>query len=267
MSDLDRWLETAKSTLQQWRVQLNRLAPGPAVDPEQLSSEDPSTRWRAVRRLQGHPNPQLLPRLIALSNDPDELVRAAVVQTLVSWGPNIVLAPVQKALADHPQPASAAALLEVLAHLPDVANRPVVVPWLTDEDVAVRAAAYMALAALCNDTDLPRLQQALAEDDLPVRQAIMAALCAPEAGPLAAKAASSSDPILNQRAVQAAYRIQRNLDAKRKAEQRAQKKQARSKSAPARPEPPSQPAPEPAPKPDAPDAEGESEAPSQSDGE
>jgi HEAT repeat protein len=227
MSDLDRWLDTARNTLQQWKTQLARFAPGPAVSAEQLTSEDASTRWRAVRDLKGHPNAELLPRLVQLSDDPDEMVRAAVVETLASWGPAAVLEPVRLALAAHPTSASATVLLEILARLPDPANRAAVQPWLDDEDVDVRSAALMALAALCDDDDLPQLEKALADEDIRVQRAVMTTLCAPSAGPLAARAASAADPILKQRAVQAAPRIQRHLDAKRKAEERAQKKQAK----------------------------------------
>ena len=260
MSDLDRWLDSARSTLQQWRVQLARFAPGPAITPEQLTSDEALERWRAVRDLQGHPQPDLLPQLLRLSDDPDEMVRAAVGETLVSWGPTAVLDSVRQALTAQPSPASAVVLLEVLARLPAPANRAVLQPWLDDENVDVHAAALMALAALCDDTDLPLLEKAYKEGDIRVQRAVLTTLCAPDAGPLAARAASASDPILKQRAVQAAPRIQRHLEAREKAEARAQKQQAKTAASSPAPAP----APQPAPK-SGPDEAAES--PAESDGD
>jgi len=224
MSDLDRWLGSAQTTWRRWRRRMSHLAPGPKVTREQLQAEDALTRWRAVRALARRPHPELLPALLTLSDDPDEMVRDEVVNVLVSWGPETTLEPVHRALAVKPAPLSAAALLTILARLPDPANRGVIQPWLEDEDVHVRAAAFMALAALCDDDDLPRLEEALAEDDVRVQRAIMTTLCASEAGPLAETAARATDPILRQRAAQAQPRIQRQLEARRKAEERAQKK-------------------------------------------
>ena len=225
MSGLDRWLERAKSLWEDGRVQLVRLIPGPKITPEQLQSTDALTRWRAVRALAHHPNPGLLSGLIQLCGDEDEMVRAAAVDTMVSWGPTVVLEPARQALIAAPDPPSVSALLTLLARLPDPANRAAIEPWLQADEPEVRATAFMALAALCDDEDLPQLQTALAEGDIRMQRAIMATLCAPEAGPLVAKAALASDPIQRQRAGQAGPRIQRHLEAKRKAEARAQKAQ------------------------------------------
>jgi len=224
MSDLDRWLKSAKTTWQRWQMQLNRLTPGPKVTQEQLQTDDALTRWRALRALALRPQPELLPALLALSDDPDEMVRAEVADVLVAWGKDVVLEPVQKALAAAPAPHSATVLLETLARLPDPANRAYLQPWLTHEDGQVRAAAAMALAALCKDDDLPQLQQALAEDDIQVQRAIMRALCAPAAGPVAEQAARATDPILRQRAAQAQSRIQKNLEAQLAAAARTARK-------------------------------------------
>ena len=226
MSGPDRWLEQAKSLWEDWRVRLVRLTPGPKITPEQLQSADALARWRAVRALAGRPAPDLLPELIRLAGDEDELVRDAAVDALASWGPTVVLEPVREALAAQPDPTTAASQLVLLARLPDATHRAVLQPCLEADEPEVRAAAFMALAALCDDADLPLLEDALAEGDIRVQRAIMAMLCAPEAGPLAAKAASATDPILRQRAGQAGPRIQRHLEAKRKAEARAQKQSA-----------------------------------------
>ncbi len=225
MSDLDRWWGEAKNIWENWRRQLAQLTPGPSVSADQLRAADALTRWQAVRALANRPHPDLLPELIQLCGDEDEMVRDAAVDALVSWGPAISLEPARQALVASPAPRAVIALLRLLARLPDAANRAAIVPWLQAEQAEVRAAAFMALAALCDDEDLPQLQAALAEDDIRVQRAILATLCAPEAGPLAAQAASSSDPILRQRASQAQPRIQRQLEAKRKAETRAQKQQ------------------------------------------
>jgi len=225
MSDLERWREEMKNVWETWRRQLARLTAGPGVSAEQLRAADALTRWRAVHALANHPNPGLLPELIQLCGDADELVRAAAVDTLISWGPAVSLESARQALAAAPAPAAAISLLTLLARLPDAANRAAILPWLQADEGEIRAAAFMALAALCDDEDLPRLQAALAEGDIRVQRAIMATLCAPEAGPLAAKAAAASDPILRQRADQARPRIQHHLTAKRKAEARAQKQQ------------------------------------------
>jgi len=230
MSGPDRWMEQAKSVWESWRVHLVRLTPGPKVTPEQLQSSDALARWRAVRALTGRPAPDLLPELIRLAGDEDELVRAAAVDTLVSWGPAVVLVPVREALAAQPAPAVAVSLLGILARLPDSTHRAVIQPWLDADEPEVRAGAFMALAALCDDADLPLLEDALAEEDIRVQRAIMATLCAPEAGPLAAKAATTSDPIQRQRAVQAGPRIQRHLEAQRQADARAKKKQSAAES-------------------------------------
>ena len=212
MSDLDDWLESAKTRLQRWQMQLKRLAPGPKVKREQLEADDALTRWRALRTLTRRPQPELLPALLALSADPDEMVRAEVGDVLASWGKDVVLEPVQQALAAAPAPLSATVLLETLARLPDPSNRAYLQPWLRYEDGQVRAAAFMALAALCEDDDLSRLEEALGEEDVRVQRAIMHTICAPAAGPLAEKAARADDPILHQRSVQAMARIQRRKE-------------------------------------------------------
>ena len=216
MSGPDHWWDAARSTWEQTRLRLARLAPGPGVSPDQLASEETLTRWRALRALMGRPNPGLISGLIEMTGDPDEMVRAGVADVLVSWGPTTTLEPVRAALAAHPGPDSAATLLAILARLPDPANRGAIAPWLQSDDVAVRAAAFMALAALCDNEDLPSLEKALADEDVTVQRAIMTTLCAPDAGPLAAKSLAASDPILRQRAVQAQPRIQREKEVRSK---------------------------------------------------
>ncbi len=218
MSGLERWRESAKKAWGQWRIRLARLVSGLKIAPDQLADADPVARWRALRALMQTPRPDLLPVLLALAEDPDELVRAEVADVLVSWGPDVALEPVRGALADHPAPASAEILLTILARLPDPAHRDALRPWLEHEDAMVRAAAFMALAALCENSDLPQLEEALAEGEIHAQRAILTTLCAPEAGPLAERALASSDPIVRQRAAQAGPRIQRNLEAAHKAE-------------------------------------------------
>ncbi len=228
MSGLDRWLAEAKNVWETWRLQFARLTPGSNGISDQLHAADALNRWRGVRALIERPNPGLLPELLQLCGDEDELVRGAAVDALVSWGPGMVLEPARQALSAQPGRESAVSLLILLARLPDAANRAAIEPWLQADEPEMRAAAFMALAALCDDADLPRLQAALAEDDILVQRAIMAALCAPEAGSLAEEATAASDPILRQRAAQARPRIQRQLEAKRKAEARTQKSQQTS---------------------------------------
>jgi HEAT repeat protein len=219
MSGLDRWLEEARNRWDALRVQLTRLAP-PPVAPEQLADDDPARRWRAVHALVGHPRVDLLPQLLQLAGDDDPMMRAAAVDALVSWGPAIVLEPVREALAQTPAPEAAASLLEVLARLPDPANRAAIEPWLDHETPEVRAAAFMALAALCDDGDLPVLRRALREGDRNLQRAILATLCAPAATELAQRASSSSDPILRQRGERALRRIQQALAQAEKATSR-----------------------------------------------
>ncbi len=209
MSGLDRWLDEARTKWDALRVQFTRLAPTP-VTLDQLASDDAVKRWRGAHALIGRPRADLLSQLIALTGDEDAMVRAAAVDALVSWGPTLVLEPVRQALAQSPSSGTAIALLEVLARLPDPANRAGLQPWLEHEDEAVRAAAFMALAALCDDDDLPILERALKEGGLQVQRAIMTTLCAPHAASLAQRAADSADPVLRQRGQQALARIQRN---------------------------------------------------------
>lgn len=209
MSGLDRWLDEARNKWGALRVQFTRLAPTP-ITADQLASEDAVTRWRAVHALVDRPRADLLPQLIALMRDEDVMVRAAAVDALVSWGPTIVLEPVRQALAQSPSSETAIALLEVLARLPDPMNRAAIQIWFDHENEAVRAAAFMALSALCNDADLSLLGRALKEDGLLVQRAIMATLCAPNASSLAQCAADSTDSVLRQRGRQALARIQRN---------------------------------------------------------
>ena len=209
MSGLDRWLDEARTKWDALRVQFTRLAPTPII-PDQLASDDAVKRWRSAHALIGRPRADLLSQLIALTGDEDAMVRAAAVDALVSWGSTIVLEPVRQALVQSPSLGTAIALLEALARLPDPANRAVLLPWLEHEDEAVRAAAFMALAALCDDDDLPILGRVLKGGSLQVQRAIMTTLCAPDAASLAQRAADSSDPVLSQRGQQALARIQRN---------------------------------------------------------
>jgi HEAT repeat protein len=225
MSGLEYWLETINAAWKRWRMQFTRLTPGPKIKREQLESDDALIRWQAIRTLAQHPQIQQLSTLLILSGDPDAMVRAEVVNALASWGADVALKPVQQALAEAQSPASAAALLETLARLPAPANRDVIQPWLADEDVHVRAAAFMALAALCDDDDLPRLEETLKGDDIQVQRAILTALCAPEAGLLAEKAARSTDPILRQRGAQAAARIQRRREVRDSEQQAGQRRE------------------------------------------
>ncbi|HIQ11442.1 MAG TPA: HEAT repeat domain-containing protein [Caldilineales bacterium] len=208
MSGLDRWLEVAQSKWRAIRVHVARFSPV-LVDASLLASEDVIARWRAVRALAGRARPPLLPRLIELTGDADAMVRAAAEDALVSWGPAAALEPVRQALAQTPPPRQTAALLAVLARLPDPANRAIILPWLDHEDEGVRAAALMALAALCDDEDLLTLQRALKEGHREIQRAIFATLCAPGAESLARQALDARDPALSQRAQQALARIQR----------------------------------------------------------
>lgn len=231
MSDLDLWLETARTTWQRWRIQLARLSPGPGVTSDQLASEDALTRWRAVRSLMRRPQPDLLSSLLALADDPDVMVRDEVANVLASWGPENVSEPVRRMLANPLSPTSATTMLTILVRLPDPANRSAIQKWLEHESATTRAAAFMALTALCDDSDLPNLESALAEEDIQVQRAIMSVLCAPEAGSLAQKNLTSSDPILRQRAAQAQPRIQHNLEYKRQRIKREMRKQSNVTSA------------------------------------
>ena len=208
MSGLDRWLDAARTRWEALRVQLTRLTPAP-VAPDQLASEDATARWRAVRALVQRPRADLLPQLLALTGDDDAMVRASAVDALVSWGPTVALESIRQALAQAPEPPQATALLEALARLPDPANRAAITPWLDHSEPGVRAAAFMALAALGEDDDLPVLRRALKTGDLVMQRAILAALCAPGAEDLAQRAASSNDPVLRQRGEQALARIHR----------------------------------------------------------
>jgi len=203
MSGSERWLAKAQTLWRKSRRRLRALASGQRVTPEQLASADAVSRWRAVRTLRPLPRPDFLPALLALTDDADPMVRAAVVDALTSWGPDIALSPIRQALAAHPGPMAAAALLEALARLPEPDNRSTILPYLSDADEAVRAAGLMALAALCDDSDLPRLTAAWAQESIRVQRAIMTRLCAPAAGPLVQQALSADDSILRQRAAQA----------------------------------------------------------------
>ncbi len=207
MSGLDRWLEEARDAWKVLRIRASRLTPAP-IAPDQLASENATERWRAARALIGRPRADFLPQLIRLTGDEDPMTRAAAVDALASWGPTLVLEPVRLALAQSPAPDAAIALLELLARLPDPANRAAIQPWLEHDAPDVRAAAFMALAALCDDADLPTLRRALKEEGLPTQRAILATLCAPGAEPLAQRAANAHDPILSQRGRQALERIQ-----------------------------------------------------------
>jgi len=209
MSGLERWWQEAKERFETLRARWSRWVPAP-VSREQLTAEDAAVRWRAVRALVGRPHANLLPRVVDLAGDEDAMVRAAAVDALVSWGPAVVLEHVHTTLKAPPSRESTISLLEVLARLPDPANREAIQPWLDVEDEGVRAAAWMALAALCDDDDLPRLGRALKEGGLPMQRAIMTTLCAPHATDLARRAAEASDPVLRQRGQQALARIQRN---------------------------------------------------------
>ena len=219
MSGLESWLEAAHDVWQKLQRKASRLAPSP-IAAEDLDARDPVTRWRAARALIGRPREEFIPRLIAMAGDDDALVRAAAVDALASWGPDLVLASVRTALVQSPTPAAAASLLHLLARLPDPANRAAIQPWLEHDDPEVRAAAFMALAALCDDADLPALIQALKTEPRPVQRAILSTLCAPGATRLAQRAAQSHDPVLSQRGQQALARIQRQASHQAQAHQR-----------------------------------------------
>ncbi len=212
MSAFERWMESARSRWDELRLHLNRLAPAP-VSPDQLTTDDGAARWRALRALMDRPSPGLLPQLMALTADADPMMRAAAGDVLASWGPTAVLEPIHNALAQSPPPEQAAILLGVLTRLPDPANRDVIQPWLAHEHDDVRAAAYMALAALCDDADLSTLRQALREGDPALQRAILTTLCAPAAEPLAQRAADSRHPVLAPLGRQALARIQQQRDA------------------------------------------------------
>lgn len=211
MSELEQWLEKAQNFWQISLMRLRGLAFGPRIIPKHLASADTTTRWRWVRSLLTAPQPALLPTLFSLAEDVDPMVRAAVADVLISWGPTIVLAPTRWTLDAHPVPAAASTLLEVLAHLPAPENRSAISPFLSHEDESVRAAAFMALAALCDDNDIPVLREAWDAASIPVQRAIIAGLCAPAAEPWAQEVLTADDPVLRQRADQALVRIHRRM--------------------------------------------------------
>lgn len=213
MSDPEQWLTKAQTVWRKSLMRLRALAGGPRVTSQQLASADVITRWRAVRNLRSSPQPGLLPALLALTDDTDPMVRAAVVDALASWGSDIALPSIRQALAARPGPVAAEALLEALARLPEPDNRAAILPHLSDADEAARAAGFMALAALCDDSDVPRLTDAWVQESLRVQRAIMTRLCAPAAGPLLQQALSSHDPIVRQRAAQAHLQAQRSRPA------------------------------------------------------
>lgn len=207
MSGLDRWLQEAREVWQGLRLGLTRLVP-PAVTAEDLDAGSPTRRWRALRALRHHPQPDLLPLLIQHLGDEDGMVRAAAEDVLVAWGPDRVLDAVRQALAGDVAPQQWAALLRVLARLPDASHRPLISPWLEDPDPEVRAAAWMALAALGADEDVPRLAQVLREGDPALQRGILATLCALGARGLAERAMAAQDPVLRQLGMQALARIE-----------------------------------------------------------
>ena len=204
MSGLERWWQQVRARVQAWTA--------PRIMPEHLSAGDASTRWRALQGLRNHAQPALLPAVLSLLDDEDVLNRAAAVDVLISWGPNVVLGPVQQALDTQPRPTKAAGLLQILAHLPTPENRTFIEPWLQHEADEVKAAAFQALAALGDDADVPHLTAALRTEAPVVQQSILAGLCAPagEAALLALDA--HNDPILQQLAAQARARIQAAME-------------------------------------------------------
>lgn len=223
MSELEQWLEKAQNFWQKSRIRLRGLASGPRVTPEQLVSADAVTRWRGVRSLLTAPQPALLPTLLSLADDADPMIRAAVVDVLASWGSSIVLSPTRQTLAAQPGSAAATTLLEVLARLPDPENRSAILPFLAHEDESVRAAALMALAALCDDSDIAQLREAWDAASIAIQRAIIAGLCAPAAESWVQDALTADDPVLRQRASQAMSRIQRQAARQQQLAERAQK--------------------------------------------
>lgn len=214
-------LEAVKTRWQDWRQRLQRWLPGPRIAPSALHDPAAATRWRAVRALRHHPSPELLPELMTLGADEDELVRAALVDTLASWGPQLVLPALQKALATDASPLAASTWLMTLSRLPDASARSSILPWLEEDDPDVRGAALMALAALGDDADAPLLIAAWEQGDRHVRQAILTTLRAPAAEPLVARALQSDDALIRQRALQAQARLQAGAKASAQASSNA----------------------------------------------
>ena len=131
-----------------WDRLRQQFTPQPRVDPSQLNSPDSTVRWRTVRDMHGHPLPAYVPTLLRLLDDPDPIIRDEAVLTLGSWGHEHSLRPALAALHTSPNPQTTAALLDLLALLPDPASRSTIVSYLSAKDPEVRTAAVRALGAL-----------------------------------------------------------------------------------------------------------------------
>ncbi len=197
MSGPESWWGRAQEAWQQWRWRLMAWVPAPDVA-AQLKRTDPLQRWRAVRTLRTRPKPDLLPTLLALMDDDDPILRAAVVDTLAAWPADHTLPAARQALGQGPSPRAAAALLELLARHPRPENRAAIQPWLDHPQPRVRAMAWMALAALAEASDLPALEQAWEKEPPEVQRAILTTLHIPQAQAIYQQALASSDPILRQ---------------------------------------------------------------------
>ncbi len=202
MSGPESWWERAQKAWQHWRWRVMAWVPAPDFA-EQLGATDPLQRWRAVRALRTRPKPDLLPALLALMDDDDPMVRAAVVDTLAAWPADSILPHVRQALGQDPSPRAAAALLELLARHPQPENRAAIQPWLDHAQQQVRAMAWMALAAIAEENDIAALEQAWEQEPVQVQRAILTALRIPQARAIYQKARASSDPILRQLAQKA----------------------------------------------------------------
>ncbi len=207
MSGLERWW-------QQMRVRVHALT-GPRIMPAHLSAPEASTRWRAIRALHQRPQPALLAPLLARLPHEDALNREAVVDVLVSWGPDMVLAPARQALHQQPSIHQATSLLNLLAQLPAAENRAVITPWLDADNLHLRAAAFRALAALGHDADVPQLAAALKTEQPAVQRGILAGLCAPAGETVLQALSPHADPILQQLAIQARARITAAMEPER----------------------------------------------------
>lgn len=104
------------------------------------------------------------PRIEFLLRDPDVKVQSSAIEAVGVLRDKGAL----PALTDDLNHARDArirhAALEAIAMLPDPANRPIYIQYLTDKDEKMRAAAAEGLARLANPADLPLVQKAWDEE-------------------------------------------------------------------------------------------------------
>jgi HEAT repeat protein len=171
----ERWCKSRR-----WRRRLRgarlltTLGGGRATVPPLLSDPRPEVRAQAAEWASGHPDPDVVARLVAMLDDPRGLARFTVMDSLIRLGASAV-EPLAAEI-DRVHGLAAVAALRVGAAIGDPRLAPHARRRLDDPDPAVRAWAVRLVGAVGGDENAAAVEGRLADPAPEVRAAAAVAL-------------------------------------------------------------------------------------------